>query len=371
MPSENEDSPESPPTSLQVVVHVSQGRQPEAEPTSPLTPGRPFPNDWNVGDVGSLDFDVWRVVATVGARAALPLVATEVFRAQRLLAPQGGSDSEGLVGRAAFRSWIDSVERGYMDKPYHNSVHGCDVMVTAHSYLINSGFLGEAQLARHANGGSSDDLTQQGSNREWQLLHLALVIAGASHDIGHLGVMNPFLKAISHPLALANPGVNGVLEVMHAAVTQRLLNGNSSGSYDYSDASSSSSISSSGTNGSSTSSGSGGLLDQLSVAEARWVRSAVNDLVLATDMSLQRDFLEKWAARRAAAAPLELECHGPDDNANHNRLWLGKLILKAADLSNPTKSVPNYLTWTGRIISEFYCQVLRRVHVPSACYLLK
>ena len=362
MPSETEDSSESPPTSLQVVVHVSPGRQPAAEPTSPLTPGRPFPNGWNVGDVGSLEFDVWRVVAAVGARAALPLVATEVFRAQRLLAPQGGSDSEGLVGRAAFRAWIDSVERGYMDKPYHNSFHGCDVMVTAHSYLVNSGFLGEAQLSRHANGGSSGDLIQQGSNREWQLLHLALVVAGASHDIGHLGVMNPFLKAINHPLALANPGVNGVLEVMHAAVTQRLLNGNSSGSYDYSDASSSINSSGSSPGGSSN-----GLLDQLSVAESRWVRSAVNDLVLATDMSLQRDFLEKWAARRAAVAPLELECHGPDDNANNNRLCLGKLILKAADLSNPTKSMPNYLTWTGRIISEFYCQVIRLIDPMYIC----
>jgi hypothetical protein len=289
------------------------------------------------------------------------LVATEVFRAQKLLAPRGGNDADGLVGRAAFRAWINRVERGYMDKPYHNSVHGCDVMVTAHSYLVNSGLLGEPQPRAFPSSGR-DDNHSSCRGKDWQLLHLALLVAGASHDVGHLGVMNPFLKASRHPLALANPGVSGVLEVMHAAVTQRFLAGGNGGSDNASDSSGGS-----GSGSSSSSRSAGGLLDRLAVGDARWVRSAVNELVLATDMSAQRQLLGAWAERRAKAVPRELDCAGSDDAAASNRLWVGKLILKAADLSNPAKSMPNYLTWTGRIISEFYCQVLGRSDaLPSA-----
>jgi hypothetical protein len=33
-----------------------------------------------------------------------------------------------------------------------------------------------------------------------------------------------------------------------------------------------------------------------------------------------------------------------------------KLLLKAADVSNPAKATPLYLFWTDRIIEEFYAQ---------------
>jgi hypothetical protein len=333
----------------------------------------------------ALDFDVFRVVETVGKHEALVLVASKIFRMSGLVVDDEeaklrlsltrttlGAEESGIhvvtwCGATTFQRWINAVEAGYLNKPYHNSVHACDVMATANSYLLNSGIAPVPSPAHNSGKIRRRSSRIAFADPEWQLTQFALLIAAATHDVGHLGVMNPFLRQTHHQLAADYPDTLGVLEAFHAATALRLMSPESGND----------------------------ILQLFSEADARWVRQAVVDLILITDLTKQRAFLESWHARRRVAptasssaaacdAPFEvasspssrpcveehisegrsepaavwdLDLQGPGAGPRAGRLELAKVLIKAADLSNPTKEYGAYLTWTSKILSEFYDQV--------------
>mmetsp|Transcript_30735 Transcript_30735/g.61543 ORF Transcript_30735/g.61543 Transcript_30735/m.61543 type:complete len:604 (+) Transcript_30735:75-1886(+) len=425
-------------------------------------------------DVTGLSFDVLRMAADLGKKQTLVCVATEIFRisglllrdeevasrsALKALAAEGQNAQKIVVtwcSESTFNRWIVAVEAGYLDKQYHNSVHACDVMTTSNAYLIHSGIVPgrlpttqKAFEAARTPAWSATSLETANSeidtgigfeDSEWRLTQLALLIAAAGHDVGHLGVMNPFLRQTKHALAAEYPDTLGVLEAFHAATALRLMS-SEAGGHD--------------------------VLENLSVDNARWVRQAVVDLILITDLTKQRAFLEQWhgrrqlvpaaqlhaatklpdlpaagandPARRKNSPPLlspalasrgpkkgppqkptlqrspsaptvdledggagrngsrdELDGSGPtttaagggsqpfEEGQEHleavwdlelcprktdrfsrgadltraraGRLELAKVLIKAADLSNPTKHPAAYFTWTCMILSEFYDQ---------------
>jgi len=331
----------------------------DVDPRAGFTFDMPLLESFKFGDVVALDFDVCRVASTLGHQRTLPFVANELFQRSNLLLPEtvdnlGDASGEGFRRQkpaaergpvqlrvGTFRRWIKGVEAGYHRHPYHNSLHGCDVMCTSSTILRQCGFL---VLDSGARGG---DVA-----RSWSLTHLTLLVAAASHDIAHGARTNPFLHATKHPLVALYPGTMGVLEMMHAATAHEVLSGEGQD-----------------------------IFGCLAVDEARWARGAVTELILATDLSRQAAVLKKWSdrkrprpARSAAggaavwgdggegataeggAALWEPNAFGLGAGGEGDRLEVAKLVLKCADLSNPAKSMEVYLQWTERILSEFYAQ---------------
>ena len=174
-------------------------------------------------------------------------------------------------------------------------------MLTANSYVIAAG------------------VEQKLSVLERALLLLAAII----HDVGHPGRMNPYLAQTEPELALTYRHAPGLLEAFHAetgfAITRRR-----------------------GQN----------IFEGLSEDDFKVARKTVLELVLATDLSQQSAVLQQWNSKKNDAGIFDLDLGArPED-----RLLVMKMFIKAADVSNPAKSLRVYRDWTDAIMAEFYAQ---------------
>ena len=87
------------------------------------------------------------------------------------------------------------LESGYLNNPYHNNIHGADVLYTTHCFL-------ETSKRMH------DELSHKDV--------LAALVAAAAHDFRHDGVNNAFhINTQSEVATIYND--RSVLENMHAA----------------------------------------------------------------------------------------------------------------------------------------------------------
>jgi hypothetical protein len=251
-----------------------------------------------IGDMLVLDFDLKRVTSLegVGTALALPRVARAIFNHYDFM-------STLKTDPATFIQWSCAIAAAYRpSNPYHNQVHAADVMLTSNSYVIAAG-IGE----------------------KLSPMERALLLVGAIiHDVGHPGRMNPYLAQTEPELALTYRHAPGLLEAFHAetglAITRRQ-----------------------GQN----------ILAGLDGDEYKAAHKTIVDLVLATDLSQQGIVLGQWKGRKDAetgAYDLDLDA-SPDD-----RMLVMKMIIKAADVSNPAKSLAVYRDWTDAIMTEFYAQ---------------
>ena len=76
--------------------------------------------------------------------------------------------------------FLSAIASRYLDNPYHNYKHGCDVCHTVYRLVRVSGL--EAVC----------------SGVEF----FSLLVAAVAHDVGHLGVNNAFLVKSWHALAV-------------------------------------------------------------------------------------------------------------------------------------------------------------------------
>lgn len=167
--------------------------------------------------LASLSFDIWRVVEEVGAKGTLEHVAMRLFGESGLLT---SVKREGIwCQRDTFLRWVRAVELGYLDRPYHTSVHAADVMCTANAFLVHSGLLPPVSNA----GGTDEGVLSLAGGSDWRLARFSLLVASAVHDVGHLGFTNPFLKTTRHPLSLEYPDVVGINEVELCACLERSI----------------------------------------------------------------------------------------------------------------------------------------------------
>ena len=293
------------------------------EQSPPFELSLEIPNDENLLD---LDFDVRQVVSMVGSRSVLSFVAERICSRLNLL----DSKPERI---ATFSSFIGAVEMSYdSSNAYHNSIHAADVALTAASFLEHTG------------------ITQQVESSEstWRDSRLALLVAAAVHDVGHPARMNPFMVATKQPLTLPYTDTAGVLEAMHAARFLDILRQPGSNVFEH--------------------------LDEMA---ANRTRETVVDLVLATDLTKQGDIMAQWNAKKSSssssssssstAAAEDVPGWNLDLSAGSgDRTLFLKMVIKAADVSNPAKALPLYLFWTNRILEEFYDQgdEERRMGIP-------
>ena len=96
--------------------------------------------------------------------------------------------------------YLERVESKYRDNPYHNRLHAADVLQTLHVIIHEGGLIRQMD----------------------EVGLLAAYLAAVVHDVGHLGVNNPFLVETGHRLALTYND-QSVQENMHAAEAFLLL----------------------------------------------------------------------------------------------------------------------------------------------------
>eukprot|EP00727_Mastigamoeba_balamuthi_P009121 m51a1_g4831 putative camp-specific 3 -cyclic phosphodiesterase 4d-like isoform x6 (881) ;mRNA; f:188806-191801 len=200
------------------------------------------------------------------------------------------------IERRTVQSFIRTVERGYKGNPYHNSTHAADVVQAMHSLICSCSTVQFTPIER-----------------------LGAIIASACHDYGHWGVNNAFLQATMDPIYLQYNGVS-VLENMHCAESMKLL-----------------------------------MSPDLNFTRGRLKREdvwelhrVVSQLVLATDMSRHLEITSQFSTRVTT---------GKVDGANKaDRLVVLQMMIKAADVSNPTRPWAACTRWAQCVMSEFFGQ---------------
>jgi hypothetical protein len=297
-------------------------------------------------ELGSWEFDIF-ALAALRPHTVIQTVAWACLLRHDLPRSLG-------LPEASVRRWLEAVEEGYTDPPYHNRVHGADVTQTTFWFTwsgravtaITDEASGVAPAATPVERGA-----EGGGMGSWLSPEecLALVLGAAAHDTGHFGRNNPFLVATEHPLALRYND-RSPLESMHAARAFELMR---DPDMDW--------------------------LSALPAPQRKGVRRDMLSIILATDNAehfaqLGRLQATLEAARTAHAltlpspqgdaaddasaadagtstsAVLDLEA---DDAA---RTLIKGLALHAADVSNPAKVFSTAAVWADRVRREFYEQ---------------
>ena len=198
---------------------------------------------------------------------------------------------------------LTQLEDGYLaTNPYHNATHACDVAYTVHVMLM-SGVRDALQLT--------------------DLQCATCVIAAAAHDFRHPGIAATYLIAMSDDLALTYND-KSPLESMHCAEFFKMLK--KKGSHI-------------------------DIFANLPKKEQQDVRKTIIGAILATDMSVHFDYLDKFIKKFPAP-------FGPDAAAltAADQDFAISMLLHCADISNPAKPKDAYFDWTDRVLAEFYHQ---------------
>lgn len=257
---------------------------------------------------------------------------------------------------ATLRNWLQMIETNYRDNPYHNSTHASDVM-QATAYFLSKPRI-EAIF---------DPLDEAIS-----------LIAAVCHDIDHPGKSSAFLCNSGHELAILYNDIS-VLESHHAALTFKLT------------------LSDPNVN----------IFKNLDRETFKEVRHSVVDMILATEMTKHFEHLTKFVNvftkslsidegdnsstkssssvgdRNSSSAPVTSSSTAPLNNQSsqgtqqqqgplhisrdspgrlrslslnspENVVLIKRMLIKCADVSNPTRPLSLCVAWGNRIAEE-YC----------------
>ncbi len=200
---------------------------------------------------------------------------------------------------SAVQSWLLMMEKEYTTQPYHNSVHGTDVL-HAMSYLaLENNFL----------------RTKLTMNEVF-----AAIIGAVGHDVDHPGVNNAFLIKTRHKYALMYSDTS-VNENHHCAVVFMKTMDNPEVN----------------------------IFSTLSPEDYEDIRKCIIRLILATDMSKHFSILTQFKNRVEAASLDNLE-------VTDTRWSVLEVMIKCADLSNSTKKMNVSKKWVDKVMEEFYTQ---------------
>ena len=231
-------------------------------------------------------------VAELTGGRTLQAVGYTVFTRSELMEKFG-------IHEATLINFLRIMEENYRGNAYHNATHAADVLQTLSYFIVTGEFdnnLSEVQV-------------------------LAMYVAAVIHDVDHPGTNNAFQVVNETPLAIAHND-HAVLESHSLAHAFALM----------SDAENNCDI-----------------LSGLQPEQRRLARDTIIKLVLATDMAQHFESVGKMKARIGAAETYTIT----DDD---DRVAFMRLVLKAADISNPAKPMPIYKQWVTCVMDEFWSQ---------------
>ena len=204
------------------------------------------------------------------------------------------------------------VEEGYtFNVPYHNEIHGCDVIQTLFSWVLE------------------DSISQTLNLNHLDLL--GLFTAAILHDIGHKGLNNNFHVMQSTDLAITYND-KSVLENFHGAFGSRILSNFRSN-----------------------------IFSDYRTSDNRYMRRRIVDCILATDMaghnkhySMMKNKIEyldiNFGDNADKLCPIESKTLFEDQQDMLN------FLIHCADLSHNTKVPEISSKWTALLYEEFFLQ---------------
>jgi len=221
-------------------------------------------------------------------------------------------------------NWLRCVEDSYNDNPYHNHLHGADVMGNIYHWCTSKLF----------------------SQNMSPLDLLTTLMAAASHDVGHDAVNNQY-HILTRSILGTRYNDASPLENHHASLSSKLLY-MPDNNWIYS----------------------------MELEAQRYVRSLMIELILATDFNYHKHHKSNLMA---FADIVELPKSVEDDTITLRALKIGEtekkeeqqsrvnnercekiMVLKAglhiADIANPTKPLNICVYWAKKITQEFYEQ---------------
>ncbi|KAI8851043.1 hypothetical protein BC829DRAFT_361201 [Chytridium lagenaria] len=199
-----------------------------------------------------------------------------------------------------FLTFLTRIEDGYRrDVPYHNSVHATDV-------LHGVAWLRDRCL----------ELVEP-----TDLETLALFLAAIVHDFEYPGRNNNFLISTSDPKAMLYND-RSVLENHHVSSAFQVLT-----------------------------TAECNFLNHLPKDDYKQIREIVIELVLATDLQTQHFVILSMFKNKVSLT----KTFDPE-GVLEDRTLLFKMMIKCADVSNPTKAWSLYEQWTARVLEEFFLQ---------------
>uniref|UniRef100_A0A0N5AZ29 Phosphodiesterase n=1 Tax=Syphacia muris TaxID=451379 RepID=A0A0N5AZ29_9BILA len=202
--------------------------------------------------------------------------------------------------------WFNLIEANYhSSNPYHNATHAADVL-QATSYFLDSPVVMQHVQDSHA---------------------IAALIAAAVHDLDHPGRGNPFLINTRQPLALIYND-QSVLENHHVAFAFQLT---------------------------LQASNNANIFAKLKREEFVAIRQAIVEMVLATDMSKHFEYLAKF---QQAVINRPTDAPETDEDRNAVSLTVCRMMIKCADIGNPTREWALCQKWAMRVVEEYFEQTV-------------
>lgn len=252
------------------------------EPSEGLSPLPPPLDGALAEEVKTWSFDIHKIAA-----AELPTLCFGVMM-------QHPAVTRVLPQLSLHRLWrfVQVVGSRYRDNPFHSFRHAVDVTLGI-SCLLR--WLQEAQPTLLSD-----------------LQVVAALVAAMVHDTDHPGVMNNFLVATRHPLAVLY-NQQSVLENHHIATAMALA---SRPELDW--------------------------ISPLPASEQAELRKVMIELVLATDPTTHMPFMKRFMEDVAAQTVTPMQAMAA--------------MLKGADISNPTRPLSVYAVWVEGIMKEFFAQ---------------
>jgi len=196
-----------------------------------------------------------------------------------------------------FNRFIGLIEKGYHDLPFHNKIHATDVL-HAMSYLTKN-----------------PKIKSMCNTIDIMCCYIAAII----HDYDHPGYSNIYLINIQDEMAILYNDQR-VLENHHLAKAWELLLKPENN-----------------------------FLKNFERKDFLRIRKLIIELVLATDLSQHNQLLSSFSEKI-------LKNENIDVNDESTKDLILKIIIKFADVSNPSKAWSIYTYWFERIMTEFYRQ---------------
>jgi hypothetical protein len=200
-----------------------------------------------------------------------------------------------------FFTQIEALYKGFDETPYHNNYHAADVTQSVHSLMVEMGV-----------GKYFDPMDVMG-----------VVLAAAIHDVGHDGRNNAFHANKGDELALIYND-KSIMENFHASQGFSLMANKPETNFTHT----------------------------LPVEQFRILRKEVVSMVLGTDMALHFTHVNDFNNLREKNGSNAAAWHSEDKPMD----LLRGMVLHAADLANPSKSLHIAQEWSQRLLREFFLQ---------------
>ncbi|KAK9843277.1 hypothetical protein WJX74_009626 [Apatococcus lobatus] len=221
--------------------------------------------------------------------------------------------------------FLQQIEKGYVDNPYHSAIHAAGVLQMLHM-LIQNGLVQSGVL----------DETMQ----------LSCYLAAICHDYAHPGLTNDFLIKTRHRTALVYNDISP-LESMHVSNSFQVMYASSGPTF----------------------------VDPIAPDARNLLRASIIELILGTDMKKHFSTLSRFQAilpkpkgiidpggfsitmdeivsRPAPAA----ECPPLSGLTPEQKLLVAQVALKAADVAHLAAPLDIHKRWTSQLKEEFFRQ---------------